>query len=302
MARRRRPAPTDSDDHASDDQASPGLHPAGRLVVVGTPIGNLSDMSPRGADALRGADLIACEDTRRTGRLLELLGIPAPRLIRMDAHTESGRGARRRGAGRLGRRVAVASDAGMPGLSDPGARLIEASVSAGVPVEVVPGPFAGVVAAVASGLLDPSGRFVFEGFLPRKGPERRARLAAVASEQTPVVLYESPHRVLATVGDLATACGSERRIALCRELTKMHEEVWRGTLEEAVRHAEHRVPRGEYVLVLEGASPPDPPSDEQLRAALGAELTAGATRRDASIAVAERFGVPANRVKRLGLR
>jgi 16S rRNA (cytidine1402-2'-O)-methyltransferase len=271
-------------------------------VVVGTPIGNLSDMSPRGADALRGADLIACEDTRRTGRLLELLGIPAPRLVRMDAHTESDLVGRLLDEVRRGQRVAVATDAGMPGLSDPGTRLIQASVRAGVPVEVIPGPFAGAVAAVASGLLDPSGRFVFEGFLPRKGPERRARLSAVAAEQRPVVLYESPHRVLTTIGDLATACGPARGVALCRELTKLHEEVWRGTLEEACRHSELRAPRGEYVLVLEGASPPEPPSDEQLTAALDAELAAGATRRDAAAAVAERFGVPANRVKRLGLR
>jgi 16S rRNA (cytidine1402-2'-O)-methyltransferase len=258
-------------------------------------------MTPRAAEALRDADLIACEDTRRTGRLLELLGLPAPTLLRMDAHTEADVTDRLLDAVRRGRRVAVTTDAGLPGLSDPGARLVSAASAAGVPVVVIPGPFAGAVAAVASGLLDPSGRFVFEGFLPRKGPERRARLSAAAGEARPVVLYESPHRVAATVADLAASCGPARRVALCRELTKLHEEVWLGTLDAAADHLRRHPPRGEFVVVLDGAPPPDPPSDDELRVALDDELAAGATRRDAAAAVAERFGVPANRVKRLGL-
>jgi 16S rRNA (cytidine1402-2'-O)-methyltransferase len=276
-------------------------HPAGRLVLVGTPIGNLDDMAPRGAEALRSADLVACEDTRRTGRLLELLGIPAPKLLRMDAHTEGEVAERILDAVRQGRRVAVTTDAGMPGLSDPGSRLVCAAVEAGVPVEVVPGPFAGAVALVASGLLDPSGRFAFEGFLPRKGSERRDRLAALAVEQRPVVIYESPHRVAATVDDLAGACGPTRRVALARELTKLHEEIWYGTLHEAAGHLAERAPRGEYVVVVQAAPPPAAPTDEELRAALELELAAGSTRRDAAAAVAGRFGVAANRVKRLGL-
>lgn len=281
--------------------AGTGVHPAGRLLLVGTPIGNLADMTPRATAALAEADLVACEDTRRTGRLLELLGLPAPRLVRMDAHTEAEVAERLLDAVRAGRRVAVTTDAGMPGLSDPGTRLVQAAVTAGIPVVVIPGPFAGAVAAVASGLLDPSGRFVFEGFLPRKGPERRARMSATVGEDRPVVLYESPHRVAATVADLVAACGPDRRVALCRELTKLHEEVWVGTLGAAVEHLGGHPPRGEFVVVLDGAPPPDPPSDEQLRAALGDELAAGSTRRDAAVAVAERFGVAANRVKRLGL-
>lgn len=270
-----------------------------RLVLIGTPIGNLADASPRVAEAFAAADVVACEDTRRTGRLLAHLGVRAPRLVRLDDHTERDVAPGLVELVRTGAVVAVASDAGMPGLSDPGGRLVSLAADAGVEVEVIPGPFAGAVAAVASGLLDPSGRFAFEGFLPRKGPARAARLAELLHERRTVVLYEAPHRLARTLADLRESLGDERRVALCRELTKLHEETWRGTLAEAVGRVDEVTPRGEHVVVVEGADEPPEADDDTLRREVRAELAAGSTRRDAAAAVARRHGVPPNRVKRL---
>jgi 16S rRNA (cytidine1402-2'-O)-methyltransferase len=270
-----------------------------RLVLVGTPIGNLGDLAPRVAEAFAAADVVACEDTRRTGRLLSHLAVRAPRLVRLDDHTEDSVAPELIRVVDDGGVVAVATDAGMPGLSDPGARLVARAADAGVTVEVVPGPFAGAVGLVASGLLDPSGRFCFDGFLPRKGPARAERLAELVGEHRTIVLYEAPHRLGRTLADLAATLGGERRVALARELTKLHEEVWRGTLAEAVERCDEVAPRGEYVVVLEGAPPAAEVDDDALRAELSAELAAGATRRDAAAAVARRHGVAPNRVKRL---
>ena len=272
----------------------------GALVLVGTPIGNLGDLAPRAVDALRSADTICCEDTRRTGRLLQHAGVERPPLVVVNEHTEA-----REIPGvlaRLGRgeRVAVVSDAGMPGISDPGERLVREAVAAGYPVEVVPGPSAALAALVTSGLA--AGRFVFEGFLPRKGSGRAERLAAVAAEPRTVVLYEAPHRLARTVADLADACGADRRVAVARELTKLHEEVWRGTLGEAAAWVSGAAPRGEIVLVLEGAPASEPPDDGALVDALRNELAAGATARDAARAVAARLHVPRRRVYDLATR
>ena len=270
-----------------------------RLLVVATPIGNLGDLSARAAEALALADVVACEDTRRTGRLLAHLGIDAPKLVRLDDHTERDEveGLLRRIRG--GEVVALVSDAGTPGVSDPGARLITAAVDAGIPVEVVPGPVAAIVALVGSGLLDPSGRFCFEGFLPRKGPARAERLAELVGERRTIVLYEAPHRLGRTLADLAATLGEDREVAIARELTKRFEETWRGTLGEAVERAGREAPKGEHVIVLAGAAPAGEVDDDALLEALAAELDAGATRRDATANVARRLGVPANRVKRL---
>ena len=270
-----------------------------RLVLVGTPIGNLGDASPRTAEALGDADVVCCEDTRRSGRLLAHLGVRAPELLRLDDHTEVEQIDRLVGRIRAGEVVAVVSDAGLPGLSDPGARLAERVAAEDLLVEVVPGPFAGAVAVAGSGLLDPSGRFCFEGFLPRKGAARAQRLSELVGERRTVVLYEAPHRLERTLVDLAATVGPDRRVALCRELTKLHEEYWRGTLAEAVEHCGDVAPRGEYVVVLDGAPEPTPLDDEALREQLAAELAAGATRRDAATAVAARHGVAPNRLKRL---
>jgi 16S rRNA (cytidine1402-2'-O)-methyltransferase len=272
---------------------------AGRLVLVGTPIGNLDDLPPRAAAAFGLASVVACEDTRRTGRLLHHLGVRAPRLVRLDDHTELEVAGGLLERVRAGEVVAVASDAGMPGLSDPGARIAELAIDQGLRVEVIPGPFAAAVALVGSGLLDPSGRFCFEGFLPRKGATRAARLAELVGERRTIVLYEAPHRLARTLSDLGQRLGGDRRVALCRELTKLHEESWRGTLDDAVARCDEIEPRGEYVVVVEGAAPPVEVDDEQLVTAIESELAAGVSRRDAAAAVAERFGVPPNRVKRL---
>jgi 16S rRNA (cytidine1402-2'-O)-methyltransferase len=270
------------------------------LVLVGTPIGNLGDLTPRAAEALRSADAICCEDTRRTGRLLQHAGVERPPLVVVNDHTEAREvpGVVARLA--RGERVAVVSDAGMPGISDPGERLVRAAVAAGHAVEVVPGPSAALAALVTSGL--PAGRFVFEGFLPRKGAGRTERLGAVAAEPRTVVLYEAPHRLARTLADLTEACGPERRVAVARELTKLHEEVWRGSLGDALAWVGAAALRGEIVLVLEGAPPAGPPDDGAVVDALRDELAAGATARDAARAVAARLGVPRRRVYELATR
>ena len=263
------------------------------LVLVGTPIGNLGDLAPRAVEALAAADAVCCEDTRRTGRLLEHAGVGRRPLVVVNDHTEV-----RAIAGVLdrlarGERVAVVSDAGMPGISDPGERLVRAAVDAGHVVEVVPGPSAAVTALVASGL--PAGRFAFDGFLPRKGSGRTRRLAELATEPRTVVLYEAPHRLARTLADLAEACGGDRRVAIGRELTKLHEEHWRGTLAEAVAWTAGREPRGELVVVLDGAPPPPAADVERIEAALLDALEGGASARDAASEVARDLGVPKRR-------
>jgi 16S rRNA (cytidine1402-2'-O)-methyltransferase len=271
----------------------------GRLVVIGTPVGNLGDLSPRAVEALRAVDVLACEDTRRTGRLLAHVGVPAPELLRLDATVERDRTPALLDRIRGGDVVGLVSDAGMPGISDPGAHLIGAARAPDLNVEVVPGPVAAAVALVASGLGCDTGRFTFEGFLPRRGRDRAERLAGIASSSCVSVVYESPHRVADTVADLRGVCGGDRAVAVCRELTKLYEEVWTGTLDAAVDHLAEREPRGEYVVVVDAAPPAEPAPDVDLLQALQAELAGGATRRDAARTVAERFGVGVNRVKRL---
>lgn len=260
------------------------------LVLVGTPIGNLGDLSPRAVEALRSAQAICCEDTRRTGRLLQHAGVERRPLIVVNDHTEvqAIAGVLDRLAG--GERVAVVTDAGMPGISDPGERLVRAAAQAGHTVEVVPGPSAAVTALVASGL--PTGRYAFEGFLPRKGSGRSARLSELAAERRTVVLYEAPHRLVRTLADLAGVCGDQRRVALGRELTKLHEEVWRGTLAQALAHLEDHPPRGELVIVLDGAPAPEAATADDVDAAVAERLAAGDSARDAAATVAAALGVP----------
>ena len=199
-----------------------------------------------------------------------------------------------------GHTVAVISDAGMPGISDPGERLVRAAVSAGHPVSVVAGPSAAIAALVVSGL--PTGRFVFEGFLPRKGSGRTARLSVLADEPRTVVLYEAPHRVRATLADLASSLGGQRRVVLVRELTKLHEEVWRGSLEDAVAHASAVTPRGEFVLVVDGAPEPGPAGEPEIEQALRARLADGHDRKTAVAEVARDLGVGKRDVYAISLR
>ena len=259
---------------------------AGQLVLVATPIGNLGDLSPRAVEALRDADVIAAEDTRRTrAGCSPTPEVPAAgRLRAVHAHNEQESAAWVVDAVRDGSQVAYVTDAGMPGISDPGERLVRACLDAGLAVDVVPGPSAVLTALVLSGF--PTDRFVFEGFLPRRGVTRRERIGALVAEDRTVVLYESPRRVHATLTALLTACGPLREVAVARELTKLHEEVWRGTLDEAVGHVELTEPRGEHVLVLAPAPPPPEANDDEVDAHVAAALAEGLSTRDAAARVA----------------
>jgi 16S rRNA (cytidine1402-2'-O)-methyltransferase len=261
----------------------------GRLVLVATPIGNLGDLSPRAVAALGAADVVACEDTRHSRTLLHHAGINVRRLVAVHAHNEQEQADRLVAEMAGGATVACITDAGTPGISDPGERLVATAIAAGITVEAVPGPSAVITALVISGL--PTARFCFEGFLPRKGRERNDRLAELAAERRTTVLYEAPHRVVATVDDLLTACGGVRTLVIARELTKRFEEVWRGSLSDAPDRVGSGAPRGEYVLVLEGAPPAPPAGDDEIVRALQAAKAAGASTRDAVDEVAIVLGV-----------
>jgi len=271
----------------------------GRLVLVATPIGNLGDLAPRAVATLAEADLVCCEDTRRTRALLAFAGIAGKRLLSLHAHNEAARVPEVLARLAEGATVAVVSDAGTPGISDPGARVVAAAARAGVPVTVVPGPNAVLGALVVSGL--PTDRFCFEGFLPRRGAERRRRLEALAVEDRTSVLYEAPGRLAATLAELAELLGPTRPVAVVRELTKLHEEVWRGALGDAAAEFGGRDVLGEVAVVVSGAPKGEPPADGELVAALRDRLDAGDTLRDAAAEVARHHHVPRRRVYELGL-
>jgi len=272
----------------------------GKLHVVGTPIGNLGDMTPRALDVLSAVELIACEDTRQTRSLLRLLGVAAPALIVVNEHTEVEACARIVSVLAGGAEVALVSDAGMPAVSDPGARLVRAVTDAGIEAVVVPGPSAVIAALVLSGLVDT--RFVFDGFLPRKGSSRKAAIGDLVGERRTVVLFEAPHRIVRTLADLSAVLGADRPAVLCRELTKRYEEVVRGTLGSLLAHVSEATPKGEMVLVLGGAAPPADPEAADIEAAVRAALDNGASARDAASAVASALGVGRRDVYELASR
>lgn len=224
----------------------------GRLTVVATPIGNMGDLSERARAALAAADLIAAEDTRRTQGLLQHLGVGKP-LLSLHAHNETRRLTELLAKLAQGAHVVLVSDAGTPLLSDPGFELVRAAVAAGVTVSVVPGPSA-ITAALALAAL-PVERFCFEGFLPAAARERRARLGALATETRTMVFFEAPHRIAESLVDLSTVLGGDRSTVIARELTKLHETVYRGTLAELCQLAqdEPNLQRGEITLVVQGA-------------------------------------------------
>jgi len=225
----------------------------GRLQVVATPIGNLADLSTRAREALLSADVIAAEDTRHTRVLLTAIGIAKP-LVSLHEHNESLRTPQLLVRLAAGETVALVSDAGTPLLSDPGFELVQRAAQAGHDVQVIPGPSAITAALAVAGL--PTARFCFEGFLPARAHERRAALAALAREPRTLVLFEAPHRILATLTDMAAEFGAERPAVVARELTKAHETVYRGTLREllARAQAEENLRRGEITLVVQGAA------------------------------------------------
>lgn len=270
----------------------------GTLVLVATPIGNLGDLSPRAVETLQHSALILCEDTRHSGKLLSHAGISGVRLAVCNEHTEIERGRDVLALLDAGETVTMITDAGTPGISDPGSRLVRLVVDAGHTVSAVPGPAAFVMALVISGF--DTTRFVFEGFLPRSGRERSVRLASVAAEPRTTVMYEAPHRIERTVNDLAAVCGGQRSVALARELTKIFESVWRGSLDAATTHVRSTSPRGEYVIVLEGAPRRGDVSDDEIRSALYLALP-GHSRKDAVAAVVGQLEVPKRRVYDLAL-
>lgn len=270
----------------------------GTLYVVGTPIGNLEDISLRALRILGEVDLIAAEDTRRTRKLLTHYGIKRPlssyhehnKLTKLDELLCTLRQ----------KDVALVSEAGMPGLSDPGYELIEAAIARGIPVVPVPGPSALITALVVSGL--PTDSFLFLGFLPRRQKERRHLLASVAGERHTLVAFEAPHRLRSSLADLKDVLG-DRRIALARELTKVYEEVWRGSVSQALAHFEENPPRGEFTLVIEGAREEQVAWDEGQVMEVLAELVAeGVERKEAVKAVSELAGWPKREVYKVALQ
>lgn len=260
--------------------------PIGRLIVCATPIGNLGDVSERLRNVLASANVVFAEDTRRTAKLLSHL-VVSVRVVSLFAGNEQSRISAVVNALRSGDTVALVSDAGMPTVSDPGAAVVRAVREAGYPVTVVPGPSAVTTALALSGF--GGDRFVFEGFLPRKGKERTERLGELSRETRTVVLFASPNRLAADLTDLASACGDAREVAVMRELTKLHEETWVGTLEEAVGRWTEPV-RGEVTLVLAPVEPAAPSLDDAIARARSL-VASGTSVREAARAASDEIGV-----------
>jgi 16S rRNA (cytidine1402-2'-O)-methyltransferase len=268
----------------------------GVLVLAATPIGNIADASPRLLAELRAADVIAAEDTRRLARLLDRLGVTTEaRVVSYFDGNEARRTPSLVDELAAGQRVLLVTDAGMPSVSDPGYRLVTAAVEAGVEVQVVPGPSAVVAALVLSGL--PTDRFSFEGFPSRTAGERRARLAELAHDPRTLVFFESPRRVATLLREIAAAWGT-RRVAVCRELTKVHEEVLRGTAEELAERLAGGTVRGEVVVVIEGDRDPQTVDMEAGIAEARDLVVAGARKREAAHTVSQRTGLSANGIYR----
>lgn len=278
---------------SNNDAITSAVH-AG-LWLVATPIGNLEDLSPRAAGVLRAASIICCEDTRHSGSLLKRIGASPERLVVANEHTEHDAIETVLAALGTGAIVAVISDAGTPAISDPGERLVRAAIDAGFTVHSTPGPVAFVMAAAMSGL--PTARIAFDGFLPRSGSDRRERLTEVSRERRTTVLYEAPHRLERTLVDLAEACGADRQVVLAREMTKLHEDMWRGTMADAVAHAREVAPRGEYAIVIGPAITESADvTDADISSELGARTSAGLSTRDAIDEVTNALGVARKRV------
>jgi 16S rRNA (cytidine1402-2'-O)-methyltransferase len=257
----------------------------GQIVLAGTPIGNIGDASPRLVELLQSADVVAAEDTRRLHKLLQALGISTSgRIISYHEHNEDTRTAELLELVRGGATLVMVTDAGMPAVSDPGFRLVEAAVRERLLVTAVPGPSAVLTALALSGL--PTDRFTFEGFLPRKAGERSARLAELAAERRTMVFFEAPHRLEAMLRALDAGFGPDRRAAVCRELTKLHEEVLRGPVRELLQWAEDNEVRGEIAVVVAGAAEAAPERPEDHVTAVNDLVAQGSRVKDAVAAVA----------------
>jgi 16S rRNA (cytidine1402-2'-O)-methyltransferase len=272
---------------------------AGTLYIVGTPIGNLEDMTFRAIQVLRDVSAIAAEDTRHTGKLLQHFQIGTPQISYHD-HNRRSRLPDILNRLQQGQAIALVTDAGMPGISDPGYDLVKACADAGLPVVPIPGPSAVITALSAAGL--PTDRFAFEGFLPLKGQERRDRLETLKAESRTLVFYEAPHRLQQTLQDFETAFGGDREIVLARELTKLHEEFWRGTIAEAIAHYTQREAYGEFTLVLAGTTTaPLVLSEEALKAELQHLIEQGISRSQASRQLAQQTSLPRRQLYQLAL-
>jgi len=272
----------------------------GTLYLVSTPIGNLADLSERAIKVLREVDLIAAEDTRNTMKLLAFLGLSRP-LVSYHEHNKRERGPELLARLQAGESCALVTDAGTPAISDPGEDLVALCASAGVPVTSVPGCCAAITALTLSGLA--TARFCFEGFLPMDKAARRARLEELANERRTFILHEAPHKLRATLADLLATLGSDRAIALCRELTKRNEDIMRTTLGGAVAYYEENEPRGEYVLVIAGgtAIAAEPPFWQGLSPAdhVAHYMDTGLKKMDAIKAAAKDRGMPKNELYRI---
>lgn len=271
----------------------------GILYIVGTPIGNLEDMSFRAVKILQSVDLIAAEDTRHTGRLLQHFQVTAPQISYHD-HNRNSRIPELLEKLNQGKAIALVTDAGMPGISDPGYELVKACIEAGITVVPIPGASAVITALSAAGL--PTDRFVFEGFLPAKGKERKERLDFLTSETRTIIFYEAPHRLRQTLQNLGEVLGTEREIVLARELTKLHEEFWRGDIGEAIAHYTERQPQGEYTLVVAGMPPAKPQlSEAELKVELQQLMAAGISRSQASRQLAKVTSISRSQLYQLAL-
>lgn len=271
----------------------------GTLYIVATPIGNLEDMTFRGVRILQTVNLIAAEDTRHTGKLLQHFQIKTPQ-ISYHEHNRQIRIPELLEYMANGQAIALVSDAGMPGISDPGYELVIACIDAGITVVPIPGASAVITALSAAGL--PTDRFVFEGFLPAKAAKRREYLESLQTESRTLIFYESPYRLQESLQDLATVWGGDRQIVLARELTKLYEEFWRGTIAEAIAHYSQREPQGEYTLVLAGNPPVHPQlTEEQLKAELLQIMTQGISRSQASRQLAKITSLPRRQLYQLAL-
>ncbi|MGM9668950.1 MAG: 16S rRNA (cytidine(1402)-2'-O)-methyltransferase [Faecousia sp.] len=268
---------------------------AGMLYLVPTPIGNLGDVSDRARQTLAAADFIAAEDTRVSLKLLNHLGIKKP-LVSYFEHNKGYKGNVILQRILDGETCALVSDAGSPAISDPGEDLVRQCAQAGIPVTAIPGPCAVITALSISGL--PTGRFCFEGFLSTAKKSRKAHLSSLSGERRTMVFYEAPHKLVVTLQDMAEVFGGERKISLCRELTKLHEEVIRTTLGEAITRFTEQPPKGEFVLVVDGApeTAPEVPGPEDVCSHLRALLAQGMSKKDAVKQTAKDLGLPKNEV------
>ena len=274
---------------------------AGTLYLVPTPIGNLGDISLRMADTLAQADFIAAEDTRVTVKLLNHLGLKKP-MVTYHRHNTAASGQAVLDRLLAGESCALVTDAGMPAISDPGEEMVALCAAAGVPVVPIPGPCALVTALAASG--QPTGRFTFEGFFAMKKKNRRAHLESLRGEERTMIFYEAPHKLVATLRDLADTFGREREISLCRELTKLHEEIRRTTLGEAADWYGEETPRGEFVLVVRGAQPEEEGEctlEDGLTLAERLREEEGLSLRDAVRQAAKELGLSRNELYRLAV-